>query len=43
MLIDDRQVSGGHAELVRSLTPHVRMLRERHADKRPKHWTIADN
>lgn len=43
MLTDDRQVSGGHGELVRVLTPHVQRLRERHADKRPKHWTIADN
>lgn len=42
-LIDDRQVSGGHAELVERLTPIVSRLRERHAGKNPKHWTIADN
>lgn len=42
-LIDDRKVSGGQAELVERLTPIVSRLRERHADKRPKHWTIADD
>lgn len=42
MLIDDRQVSGGHASLIESLTPHVRRLRERHAGVNPKHWTIND-
>lgn len=41
-LIDDRQVQGGHAKLVESLTPHVRRLRQRHAGRNPKHWTIAD-
>lgn len=42
-LVDDRQVSGGHVDLVDSLTPHVRRLRQRHAGRSPKHWTIADN
>lgn len=42
MLIDDRQVSGGHASLIEALTPHVRRLRERHAGLNPKHWTIND-
>lgn len=42
-LIDDRQVAGGYASLAEALTPHVRRLRERHAGRRPKHWTIADN
>lgn len=43
MLIDDRQVSGGQAELVERLTPLVGRLRDRHAGKNPKHWTIADD
>lgn len=42
-LVDDRQVSGGHLELMGALTPLVRSLRERHAGKHPKHWTIADD
>ena len=41
-LRDDRQYPGGHAEFLESLTPHVAMLRERHADKSPKHYTIKD-
>lgn len=30
-------------EFVDKLTPHVKRLREKHADKQPKHWTITDN
>jgi hypothetical protein len=42
-LKDDRQVSGGHAEIVNRLTPHVERLRALHASKSPKHYTIGDN
>lgn len=42
-LKDDRQVEGGFRELMAALTPHVARLRDRHADKSPKHWTIQDN
>lgn len=42
-LQDDRQVKGGYRALVTSLTPHVKRLKELHADKSPKHYTIADN
>ena len=40
---DDRMVSGGYAALMRELTPHVARLKALHADKAPKHYTIADN
>lgn len=42
MLNDDRQYPGGHRALVAALTPHVAEMKARHADKNPKHWTIAD-
>lgn len=42
-LKDDRQVDGGHAEIVKRLTPHVERLRALHAGKSPKHYTIGDN
>ena len=41
-LIDDRQYPGGHRELMEALTPIVKQLQERHADKSPKHYTIGD-
>jgi hypothetical protein len=43
-LIDDRQFNGhGHRKFVNELTPHVKRLKEKHASKNPKHYTIADN
>ncbi|MEW6460395.1 MAG: dATP/dGTP diphosphohydrolase domain-containing protein [Pseudomonadota bacterium] len=42
LLVDDRQVPGGHRKLVDSLTQHVRRLQDVHADRSPKHYTIAD-
>lgn len=42
-LTDDRQYNGsGYRRLVDELTPNVKRLKERHADKSPKHFTIAD-
>jgi hypothetical protein len=41
-LVDDRMYPGGHRELVEELTPHVARLKEKHADKNPKHYTIQD-
>jgi mutator protein MutT len=41
-LVDDRQYPGGYAKLVEELTPHVARLKAKHADKHPKHYTIAD-
>lgn len=37
-LKDDRQFPGGHRKLIDSLTPHVKRLRELHADKSPTHY-----
>lgn len=41
-LYDDRMVAGGYRDLVTALTPHVARLKEAHAGKNPKHYTIAD-
>lgn len=41
-LNDDRNYPGGYRSLVEELTPLVKQAKERHADKSPKHWTIAD-
>ena len=43
-LIDDRNFEGaGYLSLLERLTPHVKRLREKHADKSPHHYTIKDN
>lgn len=42
-LNDDRMVAGGYRKLVTELTPHVARLKALHADKSPKHYTIADS
>lgn len=41
-MTDDRMVAGGYVELLDRLTPHVARLKALHADKDPKHYTIAD-
>jgi hypothetical protein len=41
-LIDDRMVAGGYMATVEKMTPFVKLLQERHADKSPKHYTIVD-
>ena len=41
-LIDDRNYPGGYRELLEEMTPHVARLKEKHADKSPKHYTIQD-
>lgn len=41
-LNDDRQHKGGYRALINELTGHVGRLKEMHADKAPKHFTIAD-
>jgi hypothetical protein len=42
-LIDDRAYNGaGYRALVEELTPIVAQLRAQHADKSPRHYTIAD-
>lgn len=42
LLVDDRQVPGGHRRLVDALTQHVARLQIVHAERAPKHFTIAD-
>jgi hypothetical protein len=42
-LNDDRMVAGGYREFLSSLTPHVARLKDQHADKSPKHYTIAED
>lgn len=42
-LNDDRMVVGGFSETLKELTPHVKRLKDQHADKTPKHYTITDN
>lgn len=41
-LIDNRKYPGGWHALMAELEQHVPRLRELHADKEPKHYTIAD-
>ena len=41
-LNDDRAVAGGYHDLLATLTPLVRQIKERHADKSPKHYSIGD-
>lgn len=44
-LIDDRDYAPttGYRRLVEALTPHVGRLKAMFSDKRPRHYTIADN
>lgn len=42
-LTDDRLIRGGYRKLVEEITPHVARLKEKHADKKPRHYTIADS
>ena len=42
-LNDDRMVAGGYLNMLKTLTPHVARLKELHADKAPRHYTIADS
>lgn len=40
--IDDRQYPGGFVALLKEMTPHVKRLKEKHANKDPHHFTIQD-
>lgn len=42
-LNDDRMIAGGYRGLLDRMTAHVKRLRTQHADKAPKHYTIADD
>ncbi|WP_324730993.1 dATP/dGTP diphosphohydrolase domain-containing protein [Pseudomonas paeninsulae] len=39
-LTDDRMHPGGYRKLLTELTPHVARLKDMHAGKSPKHYTI---
>jgi hypothetical protein len=41
-MVDDRCVEGGYRKLRDELTPLVKQLKEHHANREPKHYTIAD-
>lgn len=42
-LNDDRMVRGGYSKMMEEFAPHVARLREKYAERSPKHYTIADN
>lgn len=41
-LLDDRQFPGAYHKLLEEMTPHVDRLKEKHAGRKPRHYTIAD-
>ncbi|WP_295487954.1 dATP/dGTP diphosphohydrolase domain-containing protein [uncultured Pseudomonas sp.] len=41
-LVDDRAFPSGLRSLVTELTPHVARLKEHHAGREPRHYTLAD-
>ncbi len=43
MLIDDRQIMGGYLKEIEALRGIVANLQVLHADKNPRHYSIADN
>lgn len=42
-LNDDRMAPGGYRYLIDAMTGHVERLKQLHAGKEPKHYTIADD
>lgn len=38
--IDDRMFKGGYRDLIDSMTPHVRRLKEKYGDRNPHHYQI---
>lgn len=40
---DDRMLKGGTLELLETMTPHVKRLKELYKDREPHHYTINDN
>lgn len=42
-LIDNREFPGGYAKAIAEMEPRVQAIRDMHARKRPKHWTIQDS
>lgn len=42
-LNDDRMIKGGTVDLLKSMTPHVKRLKELYKDRSPHHYTIQDH
>lgn len=42
-LTDDRLIRGGYRRFIDAITPHVKRLKEKHADKNPRHFYIQDS
>ncbi|MBF9235548.1 dATP/dGTP diphosphohydrolase domain-containing protein [Microvirga alba] len=42
-LNDDRMIAGGYRQLIDGMTMHVQRLKDQHAARDPRHYTIADN
>lgn len=42
-LEDDRMIQGGTIDLIETLTPTIKVLKERYGHINPKHFTIKDN
>ena len=42
-LNDDRMVQGGTLKLIKDMTPQVKRLKELHKERKPHHFTKADN
>ena len=40
---DDRMIRGGHREIMERWSPSVIDLKAKHAERNPRHYTIADN
>ena len=41
-LIDNRKFPGGYQRAIEDMQPLVQKLRDMHADKKPRHYTIVD-
>lgn len=41
-LVDNRKFPGGYAKAIAEMQPLVQRIRDAHADKNPKHYTITD-
>lgn len=42
-MVDDRRVANGYLQRIAELTPEVERIKELHAHRDPRHYTIADN
>lgn len=42
VVTDDRMYPGGYARTIDAMTPHVKRLKDKYADRAPKHWTVQN-